>query len=92
MVRPSLRSRTKKRKIVRTPGGRHVLRILDKKHDYPKCAVCGRPLQGIPKLTAREERRGVKVPTRYYGGYLCHACLKRGLKVAARGLKPTTGA
>ncbi|QOJ79613.1 50S ribosomal protein L34e [Infirmifilum lucidum] len=84
MVRPALRSRTKKRKTVRTPGGRHVLRILDKKHDYPKCAVCGAPIQGVPKLTIKEERKGVKVPTRPYGGYLCHRCLKQGIKLAAR--------
>ncbi|PLJ77578.1 50S ribosomal protein L34e [Infirmifilum sp. SLHALR2] len=86
MVRPALRSRTRKRKIVRTPGGRHVLRILDKKHDYPKCAVCGAPIRGVPKLTTREERGGVKMPTRIYGGYLCHRCLKLGIKVAARKL------
>ncbi|MEM0087620.1 MAG: hypothetical protein QXT33_00160 [Thermofilum sp.] len=86
MVRPSQRSRTKKRKLVRTPGGRLVLRILDKKHDYPKCASCGRPLSGFPKVTAREERKGLKPPTRPFGGYLCHKCLSLGLKRAARAL------
>ena len=84
MVRPSLRSRTKKRKLVRTPGGRLVLRVRDKKHDYPKCAVCGRPLQGVPRLTVREERKGVKMPTRAFGGYLCHRCLRQALKAAIR--------
>ncbi|AKG39403.1 MAG: 50S ribosomal protein L34e [Infirmifilum sp.] len=84
MVRPSLRSRTKKRRHVRTPGGRLVLRVMDKKHDYPKCAVCGMPLQGIPRLTLKEERKGVKMPTRAFGGYLCHRCLKLGIKVSVR--------
>jgi large subunit ribosomal protein L34e len=86
MVHPSLRSRTKKRKLVRTPGGRLVLHIIDKKRDVPKCAMCGRPLHGFPRVTAREERRGLKPPTRPYGGYLCHECLKQGLKRAVRSL------
>ncbi|MEZ0345958.1 MAG: 50S ribosomal protein L34e [Infirmifilum sp.] len=84
MVRPALRSRQKKRKLVRTPGGRLALRVNDKKHGYPRCAVCGAPLQGVARLTAREERKGVKMPTRAYGGYLCHRCLRRGLKLALR--------
>ncbi|MCI4410007.1 MAG: hypothetical protein QXX32_04930 [Thermofilum sp.] len=82
MPRPALRSRTKKRKLVRTPGGRLSLHIIDKKHDYPRCAICGRPLHGIPKLTAREERRGVRMPSRPYGGYLCHECLQKALKIS----------
>ncbi len=86
MPRPSLRSRTTKRKLVRTPGGRLVLRVIPKKHDYPKCALCGRPLQGFPKMTAKEERRGHRPPTRAYGGYLCYSCLKKGLKEAVRNL------
>ena len=90
MPRPSLRSRTTKRKLVRTPGGRLVIHILPKKHDYPKCAICKRPLHGFPKMTAKEERRGHRPPTRIYGGYLCHACLRKALKEAVRHAFSTT--
>ncbi|RLE97670.1 MAG: 50S ribosomal protein L34e [Thermoprotei archaeon] len=86
MPRPALRSRTTKRKLVRTPGGRLVIHIIDKKHDYPKCAICKRPLHGFPRMTAREERRGHRPPTRAYGGYLCSECLRRGLKAAIDAL------
>lgn len=86
MPRPALRSRTTRRKVVRTPSGRHVIHVVPKKHDYPKCAICGRPLQGFPKMTAKEERRGHRPPTRMYGGYICHRCLRRGLKAAVRAL------
>ncbi len=84
MPRPSLRSRTTKRKLVRTPGGRLVIHIIPKKHDVPKCAVCKRPLNGFPKMTAKEERRGHRPPGRPYGGYICPRCLKEGLKAAVR--------
>ena len=86
MPRPSLRSRTTKRKLVRTPGGRLVVHVIPKKHDVPKCAICKRPLHGFPKLTAKEERHGHRPPTRAYGGYLCPQCLKRGLKLAVRSM------
>ena len=80
MPRPALRRA--KWKLVRTPGGRLVVRVVDKKHDYPKCAICKRPLHGFPKMTAREERRGHRPPTRVYGGYLCSDCLRSALKAA----------
>ncbi|HDD33922.1 MAG TPA: 50S ribosomal protein L34e [Thermofilaceae archaeon] len=86
MPRPAYRSRTAKRKLVRTPGGRLVVHILDKKHDYPKCAVCKQPLQGFPRMTAREERRGHRPPNRAYGGFLCSSCLRRMLKAAVDAL------
>ena len=84
MPRPALRSRTVKRKIVRTPGGRHVVHVLPKKHDVPKCAVCGSPLNGFPKMTIKEERKGHRPPSRIFGGYLCSRCLRMGLKEAVR--------
>ena len=84
MPRPSLRSRTTKRKLVRTPGGRLSLHVIPKKHDVPKCAVCKKPLRGFPKTTAREERRGHRPPGRPFGGYMCHECLSKMLKEAVR--------
>ncbi|MEM4925471.1 MAG: hypothetical protein QW448_02935 [Thermofilaceae archaeon] len=84
MPRPSIRR--SKWKLVRTPGGGLALRVVDKRHDYPKCALCKRPLHGFPKMTSREERRGHRPPTRIYGGYLCPTCLKVALKSAVDAL------
>lgn len=86
MPRPALRSRTTKRRLVRTPGGRLVIHVVEKRHDYPKCAICKRPLHGFPRMTTRGERRGHRPPTRAYGGYLCSECLRRSLKAAVDAL------
>lgn len=80
MPRPSMKR--SKWKLVRTPGGRRAVHLVDKKRDYPKCALCKRPLHGFPKMTPREERRGHRPPNRIYGGYLCFSCLRRALKTA----------
>ncbi len=88
MPRPALRSRTTKRVKVRTPGGRVVIRVVPKKHNIPKCAICKRPLHGYSKMTAKEERKGHRPPQRPYGGYLCHACLRKYLKMAVRSSYP----
>ena len=84
MPRLALRSRTIKKKIVRTPGGRHVIHTMPKKHNVPRCAICGSPLHGFPKMTIREERKGHRPPNRIYGGYICSRCLRLGLKRAVR--------
>ncbi|RLF00366.1 MAG: 50S ribosomal protein L34e [Thermoprotei archaeon] len=85
MPRPALRSRSLRRVKIRTPGGLSVVHYERRKHSLPKCALCKRPLRGIGKLLPREERKGVRMPTRPYGGYLCHKCLENALKRAIRG-------
>lgn len=80
MPKPSMRRG--KWRLVRTPGGRLAVHRIDKKHEYPKCAICKRPLHGFPKMTAREERKGHRSPSRIYGGYLCSSCLREALKAA----------
>jgi len=86
LPRPTYRSRKGWRRIfTRTPGGTTKLRYERKKHDYPKCAICGRKLN-IPRLTIREERRGYRTPGRPYSGNVCPSCLRDGIKAAVRQL------
>jgi len=44
MPRPGLRG--KPSKIVKTPGGKHILRKVDKKRGKDKCAICKGYLNG----------------------------------------------
>lgn len=69
----------KRRVSVRTPGGRTVYHYRKKRYNAAKCAVCKRPLNGVPngprsllsKLSKSEKR-----PNRPYGGYLCSRCMR----------------
>lgn len=77
------------RKKVRTPSGRIVLRKEWKKPKAAKCSVCGKPLQGVPRLRKGELRKLSKSerrPERPYGGYLCAECMREVFKEKARKL------
>lgn len=87
MPRPGLRTRSKRRVFVRTPGGRIVIRYEPRKPGPARCAVCGKPLNGVPRLKPVELRNLAKTekrPERPYGGYLCPRCLSRLLREAIR--------
>ena len=89
MPRPSLRTRSKKRRRVRLPGGRAETHYKQEKTGVSRCARCGRALSGLPrsvssklhKLPASQRR-----PERMYGGQLCHSCLQDLLRQAARNI------
>lgn len=54
-----------------------------KKPRIAKCAICKKPLHGIPRKTPSKIRKISKTkkrPERAYGGYLCNNCLKELLK------------
>jgi large subunit ribosomal protein L34e len=79
MPRPSLRTRTVKRKNLRTPGSRSVIHYdgISRPGDA-RCSACGAILSGVPRLNPSEmanASRSSKRPNRPYGGYLCAACL-----------------
>lgn len=83
MVRPRLRSKSLKRKKVRTPGNRLVTRYEKRKPKVAKCAVCGKPLHGVPRLRASELRKLSKSkrrPERPFGGNLCSECMRKLMK------------
>jgi large subunit ribosomal protein L34e len=87
MPQPHLRTRSKKRLNVSSPGGQRLVHYRARKPFRQSCEVCGRPLGGKSRLTAREVgrlNRTKKVIWRPYGGQVCASCLKNALRQAAR--------
>ncbi|MDI6819357.1 MAG: 50S ribosomal protein L34e [Candidatus Hodarchaeaceae archaeon] len=81
------RSRTYKRRFIRTPGGHAVVHYKEGKVGVARCAMCGRQLGGVPRLRSSELRalpRSSRRPNRPYGGHLCPACARQVIKEAAR--------
>jgi large subunit ribosomal protein L34e len=84
-MKPMYRSRSWRRKYVRTPGGRVVVHFERRKPKIAHCAICGRPLHGVPRLRPVDLRklpRTMRRPERPYGGYICPSCLARLLKAS----------
>jgi len=89
MPKPSLRTRSKKRHLLRLPGGRVKTRFKREKVNVLRCSRCGGILHGgsrlIPsklgKLSASEKR-----VERIFGGHLCHSCLREVLKTSVRSV------
>jgi len=89
MPRPSQRTRSKKRVNKALPGGGKGVHYKREVSALPRCYLCGQPLAGIPHLSTSEIRklnRSKRRIWRIYGGQLCHNCLKKALKQAARTL------
>jgi len=87
---PAKRYRTAalKLRMVKVPGGRTVARYRRGKVGVARCAACGRPLGGVPKLRPSELRalaKSSRRPSRPYGGNLCPACARRTVIEAVRG-------
>ncbi|MCE4601244.1 MAG: 50S ribosomal protein L34e [Desulfurococcales archaeon] len=83
MVRPAYRSRSLRRAKKRTPGGRTVIRYEKRKPGPARCARCGRPLAGVPRLRPSvlgKFSKSSKRPERPYGGVLCPNCLAELLR------------
>ncbi|EFA08054.1 large ribosomal subunit protein eL34 [Tribolium castaneum] len=77
--RLSYNTKSNRRHIVRTPGGRLVYQYLKKPKKIPRCGQCKDKLRGI--LPARSQERSrlcrrKKTVKRAYGGVLCHKCVK----------------
>jgi len=73
--------------IRKTPSGRITVIVKLRKGNVPRCAICGRKLQGLPALHPSKYRRlnlSQKRVSRKYGGYLCHKCLENLLKEKVR--------
>ncbi|MDI6826412.1 MAG: 50S ribosomal protein L34e [Candidatus Aenigmarchaeota archaeon] len=80
MVKPMLRSRSIKKRRVRTPGNRLMTHFERKKPNVAKCGVCGKPLHGVPRLNPSGIRKLPKTkrrPERPYGGNLCSECMRK---------------
>ncbi|XP_065173074.1 large ribosomal subunit protein eL34-like [Atheta coriaria] len=77
--RLSYNTKSNRRRIVRTPGGKLVYQYLKKTKKVPRCGQCKDKLRGIiparPQERSRMCRRK-KTVKRAYGGVLCHKCVK----------------
>jgi len=88
MPRPRHRSRSLRRVYVRLPGGDTVIHYEKRRPGPARCAICGRPLNGVPRLRPVELRKlpkTAKRPERMYGGVICPECLAKLLKKTIRG-------
>jgi large subunit ribosomal protein L34e len=87
MVKPMLRSRSKKKVQVKTPGGRTVTHIKEGKPSKKTCGRCGVNLAGVPSDLSsiiRNMAKSEKSPSRPYAGVLCPACVDRLVRYTTR--------
>jgi len=86
VVRPMYRSRSLKRVVRRTPGGRTVVHYERRKNTVMRCGRCGAPLSGVPIKDSERRKlpRTAKRPERMFGGVLCPKCLREVLKEYVR--------
>ena len=71
----------------RTPGGRVTVLCKRRKPSPAKCAICGKPLQGVirePAYWLKSEPKQRKKVSRKYGGYLCSGCARKVIAREAR--------
>ena len=71
---------------VRTPGGRVVVHVRREKTSKHVCALCGRPLHGVPHgrrpVEVRKLSKTERRPERIFGGVLCAECARRIVDLA----------
>lgn len=74
----------------RTPSGKVKIVEKRKRPSSAKCAICKKPLHGIPRLIPSKLRKLPKSRRRVerpYGGYLCAGCAKEILREKARNIR-----
>ena len=77
MVAPMYRSRSKKRRSIRTPGGKSVIHYKKKKVSKHHCGRCGNALSGVPNAIPSaigKMSKSERIPERPYAGVLCSDC------------------
>ncbi|MEM2935909.1 MAG: 50S ribosomal protein L34e [Candidatus Bathyarchaeia archaeon] len=85
MPRPSLRSRSRKRLSLPSPGGSIKKHYKREKANFARCSRCGGILSGVSRLFPSRLSASQRRPERIYGGQLCPNCLRNLLKFTARG-------
>jgi len=89
MPRPGLRTKSKRKVYVRTPGGRTVVHYRERNYKNHKCALCGKVLHGIPRgrnVDFKNMAKSEKRVERPFGGMLCSECARRIYKLRAEVL------
>jgi len=78
MVNGTLKSRRLRRVKVRCTKGT-VTHYVQRNRSIAKCAVTGKPLRGLPRMTNKKFgklNKSQKTIARPYGGYMSHIALK----------------
>jgi len=81
------KSRTLRRVHKRTPSGKLVLHYKKRKPSRSLCAVCKKPLSGMPRerpCNLKKLPKSSRRPERMYGGYTCSSCSKKQIIVNTR--------
>ncbi|MCX8176886.1 MAG: 50S ribosomal protein L34e [Candidatus Bathyarchaeota archaeon] len=89
MPQPHLRTRNLKKVKVKVPGGSTKTHYKKGRVSVAICAVCKKPLAGVPFKDTAEVRKlsySARRVWRPYGGHVCPSCLKIGIKKAARAI------
>jgi large subunit ribosomal protein L34e len=87
MTAPKNRSRSRKRRQVKTPGGETVTHYKKKKPGKHHCGRCGKTLQGVLNKTPAEMKKlskSKKIPERPYAGILCDKCMEKLFRYKTR--------
>jgi len=87
MVEPSKRTRSTKKKKVRTPGGKTVTHFGRKKSGKAECGLCSKNLSGVATGTAtamKNTAKTKKMPSKPYAGVLCPECLDSLMRYQTR--------
>ena len=77
------KSRSLRQVKVRTPSGKVNVHYEKRKPKVAKCAICGKPLKGVPREIPSRMRKLSKTekrPERPFGGYICSECLRKIMK------------
>ncbi|KAF9505919.1 hypothetical protein BS47DRAFT_1353509 [Hydnum rufescens UP504] len=72
-------TKSNRRRVIKTPGGKTVYHHLKKLATAPKCGDCDLKLPGIPALRPRQYAtisKRQKTVRRAYGGSRCGQCVK----------------
>lgn len=90
MTKPMYKSRSWKRKKVRTPDNKLVTHYRKKKPSIARCARCKKPLHGVPRARVIEIKKLAKTkkkPERPFGGNLCSSCMREVIREKVRNIK-----
>ena len=87
MLPSKTKSRSFRRRRVKTPGGKVVMHYDRRAPSKLKCALCKKELHGIPrKIPSKFSNlpKSKKTVSRPYGGYLCSNCAREKIKESFR--------
>lgn len=90
MVAGKFKSRTFKRKQVRTPGARTVVRYVKPNNSAPVCPVTGQKLHGLKRgrdIDAQRRPKSQKRVARPFGGHLSSKAARQALIARARAMR-----